>query len=137
MLISLYSIFLASIFIIFGGIISHLIIGLNGYIFTYLLTLGEMILNRTIFFTPGMIGHIQGINMYTTIIFSLFVVLSSIWINIKQYQITSLVISPFGWIFYGIWNIFSAYFSILRFGFSIFNKILYGITGFSIPLLSK
>jgi len=120
MLISIYSIFLATLFTMMCGLVFHLMIALNGFLTIYALSVTELILNKTVFFIPDFISHLQGLSMYFTIACSLVVIFGSIWINLKHYQLTRYFYGPFGWIWYG----FSMYFGAIGWSLNLTKSIL-------------
>jgi hypothetical protein len=120
MLISIHSIVLASMFVMMCGIISHLLIAFNGFLSIYLMSVSELILNKTVFFIPGLVSHLQGISMYFTMAFALMVVLGSLWINLKHYQLSKFITGPFGWVWYGL----CTYYGMIGWSFSLTKTII-------------
>ena len=122
MLISSYTIFLAMVFTMMCGMIFHLLIPFYGFILSYILAIIEVVINRTIIYIPDFVSHLQGINWYFTILFTLITILGSMWINLKHHQLTKYITSPFGWLYYFINSYINCIFWMMNLSGTIIGK---------------
>jgi hypothetical protein len=91
MLIGTHSIFTIISFTSLAGFFYYFWINIFGTAFIYILHLMKSFISKTIMFVPLMIPHVQTLTLYSIFAFDVGILLLTIWINVKHYQLMQFI----------------------------------------------